>query len=367
MNRSLFTRLAALGLAASLSACNLFEEEKDSPAEGVSGTESSWIGKSIDSLTAAGAFELRGGRLFVSNGDSAAPGVAAIDAATGLISEYYPMTLPPAGLAFTADGHLVVTATDYVSGSVSVIDPSAKRIRQDVLPFGSDAGISAVDGKVYLFDRSSGAVTGFAGNTPGQGITLDVQAGAGSNPYDIAVSGGKAYITRYNSKSLLILGDVNALGGGTRDSIDLSAYVSKTPIDTPASAPRMASAVAHGGYVFVTLQRLNYKYAAKDTSLVVVINAATKTIEKTIPLRFRNPVSAAVLDGQLYIAGIAGYGDLLGGVEKIDLATRAHAGTVLTEVTLAADVFGFVPAGGNSGYVSYSNDYGFHTRIKKLP
>jgi hypothetical protein len=300
----------------------------------------------------------------VANASDTLPGVAAVDIATGLVSEYYPLTLPPAGMAFTADGHLVVTATDYTSGSVSVINPSAKRIRQNVIPFGSDPGITAVDGKVYLIDHTTGAVTGFTGNTPGQNVTLDVQAGAGSNPYAIAISGGKAYVTRYNKSSLLILNDAGAIGGGTRDSIDLSAYVSRTPVDSPATAPRMAAVTAHDGYVFVTLQRLNYKYAAKDTSLVLVINAATKAIEKAIPLTFRNPGSAEVRDGVWYISGVQAYGVLDGGVEKINLATRAHAGTVVTEATLGGDVSTFLPAEAG-GYAVYSPGWPVY-KVKKI-
>jgi DNA-binding beta-propeller fold protein YncE len=363
MNRSLFTRLAALALAASLSillgACNLFEEDEGA------GDASLWIGKPIDSLTAVGGIELRGDRLFVVNASDSVPGVAAIDTATGLVAEYYETTLPPAGMAFTSEGHLVVTATDYVNGSVSVIDPAARKIRKDVIPFGSDPGITAVDGKVYLIDHTTGAITGFTGNTPGQNVTLDVQAGAGSNPYGIAISGGKAYIPRYNKASLLILNDAGAIGGGTRDSIDLSAYVSKTPLDTPATAPRMAAVTAHNGYVFVTLQRLNYKYAAKDTSIVVVINAATKAIEKTIPLTFRNPGSARVRDGVWYISGVQGYGLNDGGVEKIDLSARAHAGTVVTEATLGGDVSTFLPTGASTGYAVFSPGWPVY-RIKKV-
>lgn len=331
-----------------------------------SASEAGWAGKPLDSLKQVGPVLFLNGKLLVGNGHATKPGLAVVDPATGLLTGYFAETIAPASLAATVDGRVVITETDYVQGAVSVFNPYGPVMRKSVIAFGSDNAAVSEGGRVYLFDRTTGAVTGFTGRVPGQNVVLDVQAGANTNPYDIAVAGGKAYITRYNSKSLLILGNADAIGGGARDSIDLSAYVSKTPLDTPATAPRMASVVAHGGYVFVTLQRLNYKYSALDTSLVVVINAATKAVEKTIPLRFRNPVSAQVLDGQLYVAGIAGYGDRLGGVEKIDLTTRAHAGTVLTELTLGADVFGFVPAPNNTGYVSYSTDFGFNTQVKKV-
>ncbi|MCD6024121.1 MAG: hypothetical protein K0Q91_1037 [Fibrobacteria bacterium] len=362
---SFAARSSALAAALFLSACDFFLSDPGTEAPGESGLSSPWIGKSLDSLGEVAAIAVRDGRLFVANRHAAAPGVAAVDTATGLITEYYPEIVAPSSLAFTSAGHLIVTETsfNYMEGSVSVINVPAKKIRKSVITFGSDNGaVAGEDGRVYLFDRTTGAVTGFTGNEPGAGVAFDVQTGAGSNPYDIAVTNGKAYIPRYNSKSLLIL-DATLLGGGVRDSIDLSAY-SK---DTATLAPRMASVTAHGGYVFVTLQRLRANYSANDTSLVVVINASTKVIEKTIALRFRNPVATAAQGDFLYVTGIAGYGDQLGGVERINLSTRQHAGTVITEAALAADVFDFVPAGNGTGYVAYSTDFGVHTRLKKTP
>jgi hypothetical protein len=331
-----------------------------------SASEASWIGKPLDSLKQAGAVLFLDGKLLIGNAHATKPGIAVVDPSTGLVTGYYAQTIAASSMAATADGRVIITETDYVQGAVSVFNPRGPVLRKSVIAFGTDNGVVSAGGRVYLIDRTTGAVTGFTGSAPGQNVVLDVQVGAESNPYDIAVADGKVYVTRYNSKSLLILSNADAIGGGARDSIDLSAYASKIPVDSAATVPRMASVIAHGGYLFVTLQRLNYRYSALDTSLVVVINASTKAIEKTLPLRFRNPISASVLDGKLYVAGIAGYGDRLGGVEAIDLATRAHAGTVLTEATLGADVFGFEPAAAGSGYVSYSTDFGFNTQVKKV-
>jgi hypothetical protein len=323
---------------------------------------SAWYGMPLDSLQGASALLIHDGRLLVANRSATKPGVAVVDTATGLIKTYYRELLPPSSMAATAGGRVIIAETDYVQGAVSVLDPAGRTIQTSVISFGSDNGVAAADGKVFLFNRTTGVVTGFTGNTPGQGVVLDVQTGAGSNPYGIAVTGGKAYIPRYNLKSLLILGDVNQVGGGARDSIDLSAYAK----DTASGAPRMSLVAAHGGYVFVALQRLNHQYATLDTSLLVVINASTKAIEKTIPLNFRNPIAGTVKDGVWYITGISGYGDVLGGVEKIDLVTRLHAGSVVTEATLGADVFDFVPGGTGTGYASYSSDFGFTTKVRKV-
>jgi hypothetical protein len=127
----------------------------------------------------------------------------------------------------------------------------------------------------------------------------------------------------------------------------------------------MAGVTAYDGRVFVVLQRLNYKYSALDTSLVVVINASTKAIEKTIPLTYRDPVSAEVRDGVWYISGVQGYGAQDGGVEKIDLATRTHAGTLVTEASLGGDVSTFLPTTATGGYAIYSAGWPTY-KVKKV-
>jgi DNA-binding beta-propeller fold protein YncE len=352
--------VASLTAALILAGCNLFDED------GLS-TTPTIVGSPLDSLRLHGvsALEIRDGKLYVANGITGNSGIEVFDAATGDTIAYHAgLTLPPKAMARTADGHLIIAgvAGDYTSGALSVLNLAGDTLQNAILSFGTDATVIAADGKVFMINRTTGAVTGFTGNTPGQNVVFDVQAGAGSNPYGIAISGGKAYIPRYNKTSLLILNDASALGGGTRDSIDLSVYAK----DTASGAPRMALITAHGGYIFVALQRLNHEYAALDTSLVVVINASTKAIEKVIPLTFKNPIAASVRDGVWYLSGIASYGDKAGGVEKINLVTRAHAGTVVTEETLGADVFDFVSAGAGLGYAAYSVDYGVHTYVTKV-
>lgn len=362
---------AALAFAVvALTGCDLFDStdgvKKPNPGDdtaGVSGLTSSWIGRHRDSLTLAQSIAFRDGRLYVTHRHATEPGTAVIDTATGNIVEYYPHLLKPSGMAFTEDGHLVVGEGSWGQpGGISVINTTSKHIRQSVIAFDQDNAVKAEGGRVYLFDRTAGVVTGFTGNTPGENITLDVQTGANSNPYGIAVSGGKGYVPRYNKSSLLILGDVNALGGGVLDSIDLSAYAH----DSAAGVPCMASVTAHGGYVFVTLQRYNARYTEQDSGLVVVINAATKAIDKTITLPFKNPTSAVVKDGAWYVVAMGDYGAQDGGVVKIDLATRAFAGIALTEATLGGDMGGIAITGANAGYATYSTDFFVTTRVKKF-
>jgi hypothetical protein len=364
IRRPVIALLAALAFAG----CNVLETDDGVVAQyddttGISGLTSSWIGTHRDSLKIVEALAYRDGRLYATHRHATAPGTAVIDTATGTIVEYYPHLLKPSGMAFTESGYLVVGEGSYGQpGGISVINTAAKKIRQGVINFDQDNAVRSVDGRIYLIDRTAGVVTGFTGHTPGVNVTLDVQTGASSNPYGIAVSGGKAFIPRYNLSSLLILNDVNSIGGGTRDSIDLSVYAH----DSGAGIPRMAGVVAHGDYVFVTLERYNSRYTQQDSGLVVVINATTKVIEKTITLNFKNPGGGVVKDGVWYIAGLGNYLVNDGGIEKIDLATRTHAGTVVTEATLGGDVRSFAITGANSGYATYSTDFFVTAKIKKF-
>jgi hypothetical protein len=358
MNLPSYFRLGALGLSAALLSSCMTTEPKPGPV-------SPWVGKSIDSLRNVVQLLVHNGQLLIANGGTKNPGIAVADTGTGKITAFYPELLPPSGMAVAENRYVIISETDYTEGSISVLDLTAKSLRQTAIPFGSDNFVDTASGKTYMFDHTTGVVTGFTGSDPSKNITVNVQTGANSNPYDIAVANGMAFIPRYNLKSLLIF-DPTKLDGGTQDSVDLSAYVSMTPSDSAAPAPRMAWTTAYNGYVFVALQRLNYNYAALDTSLVLVIDAATKQVVSTIPLHFKNPVSAHAVGTTWYVTGLASYGDQEGGVEKIDLAGRAHAGNVVTEQTLGADVFDFVPTSDHAGFVSYSSDYAVTTQVKRI-
>ncbi len=351
--------LLALAL---LAGCDLFDSGAKAP-DGASGLDSPWIGRPLDSLKAAKSVALQGGRLYVTNRDSLRPGTAVVDTATGAIVEYYPQRLHPSGLAFTASGKVVVTEGTWGQpGGVSVIDPVARRIRQSVLAFDQDNAVAGAGGRVYLIDRTAGVVTGFTGDEPGKNVTLDAQTGAGSNPYDIAVLDGKAYIPRYNLASLLILGDVDALDGGARDSVDLSAYAHAGG----GGIPFMSGVTAYGGRVFVTLERWKADYSEQDSGMVVVIDAATKAVEKVLTLPFRNPGSGTVRDGIWYLPAMGAYGVRDGGVVKIDLAARTVAGVAITEEEIGGDVGSLAITGEDAGYVAWSPDFFYTTRVKKF-
>ncbi len=357
---SLLTRLMAVAGCALFAAGCIFDGASQPPA-------ASWVGRNVDSLSEPAQLLVHGGQLLVANRDSSDPGIAVADTGTGLITAYYTEKLPASSMAVAEDRYVVITETDYSEGSISVLDLTGKSLQSSVLTFGSDNFVDTAGGMVYLFDHTTGVITGFTGHAPGQNVVFNLQTGANSNPYDIAVANATAFIPRYNQPSLL-LADPAQLGGGALDSLDLSAYDSQTPPDSAAGTPRMAFATAYNGYVFVALQRLNYNYAARDTSLVVVIDAASKQVVSTIPLQFKNPVSAHVEGTMWYLACAANYAGNDGGVEKIDLNQRVDAGVVVSAQTLGGNVTDFVPAGEHAGFAvvaAYSGNL-FVTRVKRV-
>jgi DNA-binding beta-propeller fold protein YncE len=184
-----------------------------------------------------------------------------------------------------------------------------------------------------------------------------VNTGSKSNPYQVALLDGKAFVARYGSAHLLIL-DAGRKDGGTRDSIDLSAWAADSLKGTPGAVPHMAAAVAHGGKVFVAVQRLT-GWTAKDTSKVLIIDAASRKVTGSIDLLRKNPVAVAALGRYLYVSCVEGYGSFTGAVERIDMQEGKHAGLVVEEKDLdpPSDLSSFVPVSDSKGYAIHSPDF----------
>lgn len=204
-------------------------------------------------------------------------------------------------------------------------DGAISAIELEALPIHSNTSISADSDLVFLFDREAGVATAFAGGDPSH-VVLDENVGGSSNPYDAAVVGGTVWVARYGSASLVGLSRAT---GKAIDSIDLSAYN-----DTGASVPNMIAAVRWNGKLVVPAERLTARYAAVDSSVILVIDPASHRVEKRIALPFRNVYDVS-LRGDLLAAGCTGgWGSTTdGGLSIVDLAagrvTRTFASTDL--------------------------------------
>jgi hypothetical protein len=320
--------------------------------------DASLVGEPLSALRGAKAAVAADGKLYVANTDSAATGIAVVDLASGGITAFHASSLPPNDLALAGDSVLVVAETDYATGALSRLGLKTGAWSPEYLTVGSDNALAASGDKVFLMERSRNVVTGFtAGRLEEANVFLNVNTGEKSNPYQVALHGNSAFVTRYGSSHLLVL-DAGEKDGGDRDSIDLSAWAADSLKGTPGAAPHMDAAVAYGGRIFVTVQRLT-GFKAKDTSKVLVIDADTRKVTGAIDLLRKNPISVSVRGKWLFVSCVEGYGTFTGAVERIDMEKAEHAGLVVEEkdLTPPSDLTQFVPVADDKGYVLHTPDF----------
>lgn len=238
-------------------------------------------------------------------------------------------------------GDVYVIGQKYGGGGSSSLD----RIRDGALssvalakiPAHSNTGIAADGGIVFFLDKTLGVVTGFANGDPSN-VVLDLNVGASSNPYDVAVLSGKAWIARYESASLLA---VDLATGKASDSIDLSSYGNgKAPV------PNMMAVVRWNSKLVVPVQRQDADFIAADTSLVLIIDPTTRKVEQRIALPFGNVYDVDLRGDFLALGCIGGWdSNTNGGLAIVNLATatvtKSIPATVLegdpTTVAFTAD------------------------------
>jgi hypothetical protein len=183
--------------------------------------------------------------------------------------------------------------------------------------------------------------------------------GKGSNPQDIAfVSPTRAYVARYDRASLLI---VNPATGDSLKAVDLSAFADADGV------PEMAQVFVVGSRVYVTCQRLDRKarFAPTDKSVVAVIDARADTVMDLDPgtagvqgidLTLKNPISAALQNGKIYLSCVGAYSILTdGGIEVVDTAQNRSLGVSLSETAMGGDSGPMAMASDSTGYVVVSD------------
>ena len=214
-------------------------------------------------------------------------------------------------------GDVYVIGQKYGAGGSSSLD----RIRDGALssvalakiPAHSNTGIAADGGIVFFLDKTLGVVTGFAGGDPSN-VVLDVNVGATSNPYDVAVLSGKAWIARYGSSSLLA---VDLATGKASDSIDLSSYGNGT-----APVPNMMAVVRWNSKLVVPVQRQDADFNAAESSLVLVVDPTTRKVERRIALPFGNVYDVDLRGDRLALGCVGGWSSNTdGGLAIVDLST----------------------------------------------
>ncbi|MCK4303500.1 MAG: T9SS type A sorting domain-containing protein, partial [Candidatus Eisenbacteria sp.] len=225
-------------------------------------------------------------------------------------------------------------------------------------PLHADAIARYYDGLVYVVNRYG--ADNIQVLDPGDSFStvLQFSTGAGSNPQDICfVEADRAFVTRYDRPELW---EVDPLTGDHTDTIDLA------PLADGDGVPEMHGMAIHGGYLYVTLQRLDrdYWWIPVYPSYLAVIDLQTNELldmdpqtpgMQGLPLLATNPNSYIAVDpltADFLIGEVGDYGATDGGIERYDPNTQQSLGFVVTEETLGGDLCTWETANGIRGFAS---------------
>ncbi len=258
-----------------------------------------------------------------------------------------------------AQSDLFVITTDFSTGSTAFLAANAAEAEVNLLGIHSDAVGHYHDGRVYIVNRLGQdnilVLDALDWRTP----LTQFSVGNGANPHDIEiVAPDKAYITRYETASLLI---VNPQDGAKLGEIDLSAFADADGL------PEVSQIVRVGDRLYLSCQRLdrNSGWGPTDVSYLIVVDLATDSLVDVDPdaagvqgiaLSAANPNSMAAIGEQIAVGVVAHFGDRAGGVELVDTATNRSLGLAVSEEDLGGDITSMVLVGPNRGYAVVADE-----------
>ena len=259
----------------------------------------------------------------------------------------------------SAQSDLFVITTDFSTGSTAFLAANAAEAEVNLLGIHSDAVGHYHDGRVYIVNRLGQdnilVLDAMDLRTP----LTQFSVGNGANPHDIEiVAPDKAYVTRYETASLLI---VNPQNGAELGEIDLSAFADADGL------PEVSQIVRVGDRLYLSCQRLdrNGGWGPVDVSYLIVVDIATDTLVDVdsdaegvqgIALSIANPNSMAVIGEQIAVGVVANFGDRAGGVEIVDTATNRSLGLAVSEEDLGGDITSMVLVDQNRGYAVVADE-----------
>lgn len=259
----------------------------------------------------------------------------------------------------SAQSDLFVITTDFSTGSTAFLAANAAEAEVNLLGIHSDAVGHYHDGRVYIVNRLGQdnilVLDAMDLRTP----LTQFSVGNGANPHDIEiVAPDKAYVTRYETASLLI---VNPQDGAELGEIDLSAFADADGL------PEVSQIVRVGDLLYLSCQRLdrNGGWGPVDVSYLIVVDLATDTLVDVDPdaegvqgiaLSIANPNSMVAVGEQIAVGVVANFGDRAGGVEIVDTATNRSLGLAVSEEDLGGDITSMVLVDQNRGYAVVADE-----------
>ncbi len=259
----------------------------------------------------------------------------------------------------SAQSDLLVITTDFSTGSTAFLAANAAEAEVNLLGIHSDAVGHYHDGRVYIVNRLGQdnilVLDAMDLRTP----LTQFSVGNGTNPHDIEiVAPDKAYVTRYDTASLLI---VNPQDGAELGETDLSAFADADGL------PEVSQIVRVGDRLYLSCQRLdrNGGWGPADISYLIMVDLATDTLVDVdsdaegvqgIALSVANPNSMAVVGERIAVGVVANFGDRAGGVEVVDTATNRSLGLAVSEEDLGGDITSMVLVNQSRGYAVVADE-----------
>jgi hypothetical protein len=264
--------------------------------------------------------------------------------------------------AAAAHDFLFVTTTVFSTGSCSTIAlDGSYEVTKDVASIHSDAVARYYRGYIYVINRLFADSIQILDPDNGFAVVREFSTGALSNPADVAFAApDKMYVSRNGSNALWIM---NPQTGAQTGSIDLSQFADADGLC------EMYYMCLVGERLFVSVQRLdedNFWLPVGD-SYVAVIDVNTDALidvdpaapgVQAIALDNADPFSEIQLEpwsGTLYVGGVGEWGLLDGGVEVVDPAAMASAGSMFSESAAGGDILDVEVVGEHVAYCIIQN------------
>jgi DNA-binding beta-propeller fold protein YncE len=258
----------------------------------------------------------------------------------------------------------VVGATNYTDPIASVasisLDGAFTVTPAVAVTDGNDVALKSYDGLVYVINRFITSTVQVLDAKNNFAIIADYSVGAGSNPQDLIVTGGKAYISRLDAQNdaedasdVLV---INPSTGAKLGGFDLKGYMT----DDGEKLPRAAKMLLVGKYLYVLCQDLTSGWMMATTSgKVIVIDTETDAVVKAIELNGRNPADLVYSEdtGKIYISDTGTYdtSDSFGGIEVIDVTTNTTEGIKIDDAAFGGAISELELFGKNLAYTISSS------------
>jgi hypothetical protein len=234
---------------------------------------------------------------------------------------------------------LIVAASDYSSSVVCGAPGCALGPSTTGEDLGKDPQLTTTNGRTFFLARDNDVLFELdpsCGKAIARVSVHGLDAGGTANPHDVAAApDGTLFVPLYNLPRIALVKD-----GKLEGSIDIASYDGDG--NPQADAVRIVS-VNGVPKAFVTLERLDDRdwLRSKQSSQMLRIDVATRTIEAAIDLAGRNPFNPmAEADGALFLAEPGNFDaadEELAGIERFDTATSTSK-LLVTERALGGSV-----------------------------